>query len=160
MDLFMLNTEAGHFITWWDHSHTEWLGRTTHFSFKYLESKDTTLGPDILQKYFSPELHFMRHQAFPRPNNSPSTLDSFSTSKQGSVLECNTWLARTSARQGCSKGQVQVETWVHTGSWSTLSPGFRSQEPRGKHGGHSIKRTWHLRGLSETGEWEILAINS
>lgn len=90
MNLFILNAETGHFITWWDHSHTGWLDRTTHFYFKYFEIKNTTLGPDILQEYFSPEPHFMRHQAFPSPQNSPSTLDSFSISKQGSVLKCNT----------------------------------------------------------------------
>lgn len=92
------------------HSDTEWLDVTTHFYFKYLESKGPTLGLDIFQEYFSPELPFMRHQAFPSPNNSLSTLDPFCTSKEGSVWKCNILLAKTSAGQERSKVQVQVQT--------------------------------------------------
>ena len=143
------------------HSFTEWLDTTTHFYFKYLESRDTTLGLDIFQGYVSPEPHFIRHQAFPSPDNSPSTLDSFSTSKQGSVLMCNILFAKTSARQECTKGQVQVETCDSVQEAGTVSPqASEARSTEAGRGGRPIKRTWLLQGLFQTGEWEILAINS
>lgn len=80
--------------------------------------------------YCSLEPRFTRHQGFPSPQNSPSTLDSFSTSKQGSVLKCNILLAKTSAGQECSKGQVQGETCDSAQEAGAHSSGFRSQEHR------------------------------
>lgn len=133
------------------HWYTERMDTTTHFYFKYLESQGTTLGLVIFQEYFSPELHFMRHQAFPSPNNSPSTLDAFSTSKKGSILKCNILLAKTSASQECSRGRFKWRLLIPRRKLESTvfrqAPEARSIEAKGW---HPIKRTWLLWRLFQT----------
>lgn len=92
------------------YSDTEWLDITIHFYFKYLESEGTTLGLTYFKGVSAQNFILWGIKPFRSPNNSPSTLDSFSTSEEGSTLKCNLLLAKTSAVQECSKGQVQVGT--------------------------------------------------
>lgn len=142
------------------HSDTEWLDVTTHFYFKYLESKGPTLGLDIFQEYFSPELPFMRHQAFPSPNNSLSTLDPFCTRKDQfeSVTFC---LPKHQPDRNVQRCKFKCRLLIPYRSWRARSWGkLRKPGARGKGARCPIKRTWLLQGLFQTGEWEILAINS
>lgn len=65
----------------------------------------------------------MKHQAFPGPNNSLSTLDSFSTSKEGSILKCNTLLAKTSAGQEFQRCKFKCRLLIPPGGWRACSWG-------------------------------------